>query len=247
MDWARRVLLDLVVVLAIALPLFAQSSGSKGKPAPASSSKNDIELVERVLNARREYALSLEQLRNHYISISDPEKKKWAEDELRQFHRISKQAYILDLDVPPPTLKATKNIPEANTLYTEALKYKNKGGFGNDYIDNQRRSELLFQQLLTSYPESDKIGDAAYQLGDLYEGKGYQQPRRAAVYFERCFQWQPNTHFDARMRAARLYDKTLQERSKALELYKEVTDHETDPKMLEEARKRQTDLGAPKT
>ena len=34
--------------------------------------------------------------------------------------------------------------------------------------------------------ESDKIGDAAYQLGDIYEGRSYKQYRRAAHYYERA-------------------------------------------------------------
>ena len=174
-------------------------------------------------------------------NAGDIERARWAEDELRQHHRIPKQAYLLDMDVPAPTLKAEKNIPEANELYRRAMTYKDKG-WGNDYIDNQRRAELLLQQLLTSYPQSSKIGDAAYQLGDLYEGKAYKQYRRAAMYFERSFQWHPNTHLDGRMRAARLYDKQLMERPKAAELYKEVTLHETDPKRLQEAQKRLGEL-----
>ena len=77
------------------------------------------------------------------------------------------------------------------------MKFKDKG-WGQDYIDNQHRAELLFQQLLTNYPQSDKISDAAYQLGDIYESKAFRQYERAAAYFERCFQWNPKTHFDAR-------------------------------------------------
>jgi tetratricopeptide (TPR) repeat protein len=238
----RRIISGFGVALVMCLPLGAEPA----KSPPPSTGKGDVELAERLLNARREYALSLEQLLNHYKSVGDEEKRRWAEEELRQFHRINKQAYVLDLDVPPPTLKATKNIPEANALYTDAVKWKNHGGFGNDYIDNQRRAELLLQQLLSSYPESDKIGDAAYQLGDLYEGKAYQQPRRSAIYFERCYQWHQNTHYDARIRAARLYDKTLQDRPKAIEVYKEVIQHETEPRWLEEAKKRQAELTAGK-
>ena len=84
--------------------------------------------------------------------------------------------------MPPPTLQANYNIPEANELYRRAMAYKDKG-WGNDYIDNQRRAELLLQQLLTNYPQSDKIGDAAYQLGDIYESKAYKQypPRRPVL------------------------------------------------------------------
>src|SRR5207253_6865449 len=119
--------------------------------------------------------------------------------------------------------------------------YKDRG-WGTDYIDNQRRAELLFQQVLTSFPQSDKIDDAAYQLGNIYESKAYKQYRRAAAYYERCVQWNPNTQFDAWMRAARLYDRQLNERSKAIELYRDVTTHETDPKRLQEASRRLADL-----
>jgi TolA-binding protein len=221
----------------------ANPPGSGKAPAGAPS---DVEKVERVLAARRDYQLALEQLRSHYASVGDIERTHWAEEELRQFHRMSKQAYRLELDVPPPTLQALYNVPEANDLYKRAMTYKDKGWSSTEYIDNQRRAELLFQQLLTNYPQSDKIDDSAYQLGDIYEGKAYKQYRRAAWYFERCVQWNPNTQFDARLRAARLYDKNLQERTRAVELYREVTQHETNPKWIAEAEKRITELSARK-
>ncbi len=200
-----------------------------------------MELVERLLAARRDYQLALEQLRAYYVSKGDVERTQIAEEELRSFHRILKHPYRLELDVPPPTLQASQNIPEANELYRRALQYKDKG-WGTDLVDNQRRAEILLQQLLTSYPQSDKIDDAAYQLGDLYESRGYKMYRRAATYFERCFQWNPNTQFDARLRAARIYDRQLLDRNRAVELYREVTTHETDPKWLQEAKKRLQEL-----
>jgi TolA-binding protein len=210
-------------------------------PRSPGAGASDIELVERLLAARRDYQTTLEQLRAYYTTAGDIERGRWAEEELRQFHRMAKQAYRLELDVPPPTLQAAYNVPEANELYRRALAFKDRG-WGNDYIDNQRRAELLFQQILTSYPQSDKIDDAAYQLGDIYESKAYRQYRRAAAYYERCVQWNPNTQYDARLRAARLYDRQLNERTRAIELYREVTTHETDPKRLQEASKRLADL-----
>ena len=239
-------LLGVVVALGLTHAIGAQSpvksSAPNGKPPAAPS---DIELVERLLAARREYQLGLENLRTHYATNGDVERARWAEEELRQFHRIAKQAYRLELDVPPPTLQASYNIPEANDLYRKAMLFKDKG-WGTDFIDNQRRAELLLQQLLTNYPQCNKIGDAAYQLGDIYESKAYKQYRRAAYYFERCFQWNPNTQWDARIRAARLYDKQLAERARATELYREVTTHETDPKRIQEAQKRLGELSAKK-
>jgi TolA-binding protein len=230
--------------VGVGLGAVGLAQGPSTTPATGAAVKatSDIEKVERLLAARRDYQNSLEQLRAHYIATGDVERAKWAEEELRQYHRIAKQAFRLELDVPPPDLKASKNIPEANEMYRRAMAYKDKGWSGNDYVDNQRRAELLFQQIISVYPESDKIDDSAYQLGDLYEGRAYRQYRRAAAYFERCFQWNTNTQFDARLRAARLYDKYLAERQRAIELYRDVTTHETDPKWIAEAQKRLTEL-----
>src|SRR5260221_5733938 len=122
------------------------------------------------MGTRKEYKPILESLRAHYISNGDIERARWAEEELLQFHRIMKHPYRLELEVPPPTLQANYNIPEANELYRRAMVFKNKG-WGTDYIDNQRRAELLLQQLLSNYPQSDKISDAAYQLSDSYESR----------------------------------------------------------------------------
>ena len=47
---------------------------------------------------------------------------------------------------------------------------------------------------------------------------------------------------DARLRAARIYDRHLQERGRAVELYRQVTTHETDARRIQEANKRLADL-----
>ncbi len=235
--------------LGLSAFLFAQTSNAPpDKDAPKSApagGASDVDKVERLIAARREYQLSLEGLRTYYISSGDIERARWAEDELLQFHRITKQAFRMDLDVPPPNLQANYNIPEANELYKQAMTYKDKG-WGNDYIDNQRRAELLLQKLLSDHPQSDKISDAAYQLGDVYESKAYKQYDRAAHYFERCFQWNPKTQFDARLRAARLYERNVGERNHAIQIYQDIVNRETDPKRIEEAQKRLADLSAGK-
>src|SRR4051794_17771095 len=99
------------------------SRPSPGQPASA----NDIGMVKRVIAARREYQLSLEQLHNYYESAGDPERQKWSEAELMTFHRVPKPAYILDLDVAGPGLRPDQNVPAANELYRKAMTYKGKG------------------------------------------------------------------------------------------------------------------------
>jgi tetratricopeptide (TPR) repeat protein len=228
-------------VVSSSLPA-AEPPPAKGKRTTA---RSDLEMVERLLAARKEYQTALEGLRAQYIGAGDVERARWAEEELIEFHRINKYPFRLELVVPPPTLQGKYNIPEANELYRQAIGYKDHG-YNQDYIKNQHRAELLFQQLLTNYPQSNRISDTAYQLGDIYESKPFHQYDHAAVYFERCFQWNPVTHFDARLRAARLYERYLNERGHALEIYRDMVTHETDPKRVEEAQRKVTELSKKK-
>jgi tetratricopeptide (TPR) repeat protein len=221
---------------------YPSASAQPTRPTPGQpSAATDIILVKRVISARREYQHSLEQLHAYYESIGDAERQRWAEAELIQFHRVPKAAYIIDLDVAGPGLHPDQNVPAANELYRKAMSKKGKG-FGSDYQDNLIRSELLFQQLLSQYPTSNKCSDAAYQLADIYEIRKPPQYRRAAAYFERCVQWNPSTQYDARSRAARLYDRQLNERGKAVELYRAVLNYETDERRRQEAQRRLGEL-----
>ena len=231
---AQRKLVPLLV--AFALVVLAAVPHAQTPPTPPKS--GDLELVQKVLAARREYQRSLEQLYIHYHQANDKERERWATEELVNFHRIPQNAYILDLDVPPPNWNGHTNVPEANKLFTWAMqKFKDKG-MGTDYIDNQRRAELVFQEILTKYPNSDKISDVAFMLGDIYESKAYRMYYRSVEYNHRCYQWNPKTSHEARLRAARIYDKHLNNRTKAIELYKEVKTHEIDPTRHAEADRR---------
>jgi hypothetical protein len=231
--------------LGIAAVAWGQSKPPSAGGGKSPGAQSDVELVERLLATRHDYQIALEELRKHYVAVGDVEHARNAEEELRQYHRINKQAYNLALEMPPPTLQSAHNVPEANELYRRAMTYKDKG-WNTDYIDNQRRAEILLQQLLTSYPQCDKIGDAAFQLGDIYESKACKQYLRAALYFERCFQWKSHEGHEARIRAARIYDKQLKDQTKAKELYRDVTTHDTDAKRIDEAKKRLADLSGRK-
>ncbi len=236
----------LLLLVAVTVPLTAQTppaaAGGTAKDAKGSGNKADWPVVERLIAARREYQETLEALRAHYISTGDLERARWAEEELIQFHRLNKQAYILELDVPPKNLKPEYNIPEATDLFRRALAYQNKASFGNDSIDNQRRAELLYQQILSKYPQSTMIDEAAYHLGDIYESRNYHQYQRAAAYFDRCYQWNQKTQTDARLRAAHLFEKQLNDKSKALEIYRLISTQETDARRVEEANRKIAEL-----
>jgi hypothetical protein len=196
--------------------------------------------VKTVNDARKAYQESLLKLHDVYMKSGEKERARWVEEELRGFHLINKPAYRLE-DVPPANLEAKDNIKEANELFREAKQYKDKG-FGTDYTLNQRRAELLFQEILEKHRTSDKIADVAYELGDLYESRAYKQYARAGIYFERASQWRKGGRTDARMRAARIYDRQLNDRGKAIELYRDVVAHDTETDRIKEAERRLADL-----
>jgi RNA polymerase sigma factor (sigma-70 family) len=211
---AGVVVFAVIGVGAVQVPFRAAEAGQakanspepqyKSPIIPESKDISDLELVEKLLIARRDHQRALELLRGHYVKSGDREKANWAEEEIREFHRMNHHAYRLDLDVPPPTLRAAANIQEANKLFELATGFMGKGT-DIEHIDNQRRAELLLKQLLIQYPTSDKIGGAAYLLGALYESDAFKQYHRAALYFERSTQWDPTYKNDALEHAAKLY------------------------------------------
>jgi TolA-binding protein len=229
--------------LSLLAAVTASADPQRDRPvSQQSSTATDLALVKRVIAARREYQMSLEQLRAYYGSVGDTDRVHAVEEELKQFHRVTKPAYIIDLDIAGPGLRPDQNVPAANDLYRKAMGFKGKG-LGSEYTDNQIRAELLLQQLLQQYPTSNKCSDAAYHLAEMYETRKPPQYRRAAVYFERCCQWNPTTTLDARIRAAQLYDRHINDRNKAIELYQSVLSHETNEQRRQEAQRRLGDLG----
>src|SRR5437879_1731063 len=113
--------LGALALVGVSSFLFGQSRVPTPNPVAV-----EVAAAKRVIAARREYQASLEQLRSQYSAAGDNEKLRWVEDEVRHFHRVPKHAYVLDLDVPGPGLRAEQNVPAANELYRRAMEYKEK-------------------------------------------------------------------------------------------------------------------------
>ena len=54
-------------------------------------SPDEAYLVEGVLEARRNYQVKLEKLREFYLRTQNVEKRKWVNDELIEYNRIAKR------------------------------------------------------------------------------------------------------------------------------------------------------------
>jgi hypothetical protein len=79
-------------------------------------------------------------------------------------------------------------------------------------------------------------------LGAIDEGRACKPYARSARYFERSFQWVKGSRTDARLRAATLYDRQLNERGRAIELYREEIAHDTDADRIRQAERRLGEL-----
>jgi len=181
---------------------------------------NEVDFVENLAASRDAYRQALIGLLDHYSTIGNATKLQWAQTELKTFDQMVRYQYLQPAEWVPENLAATDSIEEADALYDEAKSLYNESGAMIIVANKAKLQQALglFNQLIQQYPSSDKIDDAAYKAGRIYEYlKNYEL---AAVYYQRAFQWNEATTYPARFRAAKVMDKKLRMRSEALTLYK---------------------------
>jgi len=209
------------------------SSGAKlmivrTKPVPvvevADASETDI--VEEVVNKRRAYRQSLELLVQHYTNMGDNMKLRWAKRELAALDGMVQYNYIVEAGLAGPDLKASTSIYAADVLYGDALNLEKKA---KELIIIVRGAQLRraldkCNQLVREYPSSDKIDDVAYIAGRIYEH--FKEYSIAVLYYQRTYQWDPETSYPAIFKAAYILDRRLHRRAEAMELYQQVVENE---------------------
>ncbi len=187
----------------------------------------EVDLVEQMAVHRSQYRASLVSLVEYYSAGGNATKLWWAQKELALLDRGPQYRYLMPAEALHTVLAATDSIPDADALFEEAMQiYRDAGGLIIITDDNKLRTALRkFDDLISTYPTSDKIDDAAYRAGQIYEQfKDYQI---AAVYYQRTFQWDENTPYPARYRAAKVLDKRLHMRTESLALYRLALEKES--------------------
>jgi TolA-binding protein len=185
------------------------------------SAATEVGLAEEVMAKRMAYREELEKIQSFYEQTGNQLKLEWVQKELKWLNAAPRYRYILQAEVAGDTLVATVNIPRATALYNEGKDLYNRA-YLFPLIPSKRQMRLAlnkFNELIKDYPTSDKIDDAAYMCGKIHE---YHKDYSIAVlYYKRCFQWNPDTSYAARYKAARLLDYQLREHGEALKLYRE--------------------------
>ena len=207
-----------------------------------SSLSGEVEMVERVAVARETYRLTMEALKQHYVSAGNATKLHWVSKELDEFAKNEKYHYLSELELAGPDLKPTESIAAADQLYKEAVVFKDYPAFPDEKREKLKIAVQKLRTIISDYPTSDKIDDASFRLGEIYDGWYYKDAARAAVAFERCFQWNPKTILPARIKAARIYDQKLLQRDKAVILYNLIVAESPITSSREEAARRLAEL-----
>ena len=202
-------------------------------------------MAEKLATKRLAYRQELEALEAYYKNSGNNIKLEWVQKELASIDSAPRYRYIIEAEVAGQNLKAKEAIPEADRIFDKAMKnYRRAQRWV--VIASKKRLRLAlagFNKLIKEYPTSDKIDDAAYRAGRIHEH--FKDYTIAVLYYKRAFQWDSETIYPARFRAARLLDIHLQQRTEALRLYKEAIENEAEHKeFVETAKERIKELTA---
>lgn len=191
------------------------------------SDTSEADLVEKMAISREAYRQGLEVLEAYYGRVGNYQKQQWARRELQSYDTMTKYTYILGPEFTMQDRKPIASIPEADRLYLEAEAFEKQAGF-LPVLDlpilkdeNSLRLALSkYNQLIKMYPTSDKIDDAAYKAGVIYEY--FKDYSIALLYYQSTYEWDPDGIYPARFRAARLLDKELYRKDEAVQLYQQA-------------------------
>jgi len=203
----------------------------------------EVGLAEEVARARKAYNRSLLALRDYYTSRGTAVKLGWVTSEIEAFDQVPKLQYLTVAEMAGPNLRPIRRIEAADQLYEEGTQYKNYPAMpfpmSNPGKDAYLKKALeKFQTIIEKYPESDKIDDAAFRMGEIYSGWYFNDPTRAVECYERCWTWNPKTEYPALLNTAKLYEEKLSNRTKAVELYNRVLAETSNEEWQKQAAER---------
>ena len=230
---ARTILvLLLVLLLNVLVGCYGVDSGasqlipSKMKAA-STIDASEADIVEQMAANRQAYRQGLESLIAHYNKTGNHMKLGWAENELKRLDKMPQYNYIIEAIIAGPNLRAKNSIAEAELRYIEASNIEKKSRKLFFIVDDDMLRTALdkYNQLIKTHPSSDRIDDAAYRAAGIFEH--FKDYTLAVLYYQRAYQWDPETIHPARFKAAYLLDSQLSRRAESLEIYKESLEKDT--------------------
>ena len=196
------------------------------------SGHTQVDLAERVGEKRYLYQRALKRLRQYFFKEGNETKRGWAEKEIEDCRLIKTYPYLVAEAIPGPDLRPTDIIPAADELYKDGVSFHKRGRRLIPFTNDKRTLKLAvqkFKAMISRYPSSDKIDEAAFHIAEIYK-EYFNDNHRALAWYQRVWEWNPATDKKARFQAAVITDLRLHDRKRAVALYREVLKHEKQHK-----------------
>jgi tetratricopeptide (TPR) repeat protein len=196
----------------------SDAARSTGLFVPAAK---EVDLVETMAGFRNSYRESVVDMVDYYKKTGNNTKRLWALSELESLDSTEQYRYLTLGDTSRQDLRATDSIPQANAIYKEAMKLYKDAKWLVVITHGGKLQQALrkFDEIIQKYPTSNKIDDAAYRAGKIYDH--FKDYEIAVVYYQRAFQWNSKIRYPVRYRTAYILDKILHKRKEALPIYQE--------------------------
>lgn len=204
------------------------------------------ELAERLEISRKNYKKSLLELSQFYLDIGNRLRYDNVSLEINEFNKIPKPLYT-DTESTKTDKSAIKsgkrNIEAANILFTDADLYV----YINSPLESNKKKNLSltierYERILSEYPESDKVSDAAYYLAEIYSDPIFAAYEKAASYYVKCYEADPHTDKPALYKAATVFDYDLNIYENAKKYYKMAVEFSPEYKYKKRAQRRLDDI-----
>ena len=225
---ARVVLIGTLIVLVNVLVGCNAADSGKSQLLPARmkavsiAESTEADIIEQMATNRQAYRRYLAALVAHYEQKGNNMKLGWAKNELKKLDKVPQYNYIIEAIVAGPELKATTQIAEAELIWRDAkaLEKQARALVVIVHADKLRSALDKYNELIRKYPSSDRIDDAAFRAAGIFEH--FKDYTIALLYYQRTYQWDRQTEYPARFKAASILDKHLFRKDEALDLYNQV-------------------------
>lgn len=192
----------------------------------------EVQLIEQMARYRQAYEEHLQILVRFYDHQGNQQKVTWAQEELAHLKKSPRRAYLAVAETAGPQLRASRSDANANIAYAEAVALfeEGKGTLGGKFLMKKDKLWLAvekLEELITRYPDSDKIDDAAFVIGKIYQ-KSMDDNTLALLYYQRVLQWDPQTKLPVRFAIAQTYDHGLHDRVNAVKFYESAINFESE-------------------
>jgi len=206
------------------------------REAPADVNYPD--LVEAMLEKRQAYVNSIMELERAYLNGGDSDRANWARSQRAQVERVENYPYLTKKTAEySPQAAPEESSTEADQLYHKGLSILNTfrrvplAGVLPANKNKAREALALFKRVLDEHPKSDKVDDAAFWCGEIYKEYLREEDPNDELsvrYYQWAFELDPQTPHPARFQCAVVYDFRKHDRARAIELYHDVMEKETD-------------------